>query len=250
MPQIKVLYEDNDVLAIEKESGVVVNRSQTYSMVTLQDLVHQKIFKDVPEPAKSVKDDDSGEDVVTTEGNEFYLRAGIVHRLDKDTSGVLLVAKNEEAFKNLQLQFKRRYVKKEYAAVIFGKLPEEFVEINAPLSRDPSNRLKYAVVLGGKEAFTRFEKSRETTVDTQQISLINAYPQTGRTHQIRVHLAAINCAIAGDVIYGTRLQAKFSDQYFGRLMLHAKKITFMQPFTGKTLEVESQLPELFLKYFN
>jgi 23S rRNA pseudouridine1911/1915/1917 synthase len=256
MPQIKILYEDNDLLAVEKESGVVVNRSKTYSMVTLQDLMYKKVFNEVEPPklGPSKNIDGGGEDSVDdesfSEGNEFYLRAGIVHRLDKDTSGVLLVAKNEVVFKNLQQQFKRRYVQKEYSAVIFGKLPEEYVEINAPLKRDPSNKFKYAVVLGGKEAFTRFEKSREAVVEGQQISIINAYPKTGRTHQIRVHLAAINCAIIGDDIYGTRQQAKFSDQYFGRLMLHAKKITFMHPISGKTLEVVSPLPEIFLKHFN
>lgn len=242
MPNIKILYEDDDLLVVDKESGVVVNRSQTYNLVTLQDLLYKRSESSAPQ--------NFGATPGTEPGNEYFLRAGIVHRLDKDTSGVLLVAKNEAAFENLQSQFKKRYVQKEYAAMIFGSLPQEIIEINAPIKRDPNNRMKYAVVAGGKESFTKLVRAKETVLNGQKMNLVNVFPKTGRTHQIRVHLSALNCPIVGDEIYSTRSQLRFSGEYFGRLMLHAKKISFMHPTTSKTMALEAPLPEIFLKYFS
>jgi 23S rRNA pseudouridine1911/1915/1917 synthase len=227
--QVFVIYQDEVLAVVSKPSGLVVNTSDTTTDETLQDLIPKLLNIDFS----------------SFEEEEFVTRAGIVHRLDKDTSGVLIIAKNPEAFKNLQGQFKMRAVKKKYVSLVYGALPQNNVEIRAPLARNPKNRFKHAVVEGGKDALTKIEKIQDVEIDGNFYSLLDVYPETGRTHQIRVHLAALNHPVVGDVLYAGRNQLEVSDLFVNRLMLHALEIKFTHPVTNEQKTVVSELPTEF-----
>ena len=228
------IFEDNEILVLDKPSGVVVNRSNTYAGQTVQDFVEDQI--DFTE-----SDEDS----------EFKSRSGVVHRLDKDTSGILLVAKNPDSFVKIQKQFKERTVKKQYHAIVNGKSPTGKFEIDAPIGRNPKDRLSMAAVMGGKEARTDFDFVKHFQVNSSEgtwFSYVMAFPYTGRTHQIRVHLAALNLPIVGDPIYCTRAKLEASSNAFNRMMLHALSIQFTHPQTEERVTFEASLPEEFKKY--
>jgi 23S rRNA pseudouridine1911/1915/1917 synthase len=216
---MKIIFEDNDILVLDKPTGIVVNDSETAGEGTLQAWVREQY------PASS-----------------FDERNGLVHRLDKETSGVVIFAKNQAALENLQKQFKSRVVGKEYTALVFGELPDEILEINAPIGRNPKARTKMAVVADGKEAVTRVEKVKVVESNGQKMTLVKVFPKTGRTHQIRVHLAALAHPVIGDDLYAGQKRSISSREEFGRLMLHAGKISFTHPVTGKKLTFESQTP--------
>jgi len=227
--KIEKFFEDIDLLVLNKPSGLIVNRSGTALSDTLQDLLEVEYKYN------------EGEDG----GGEFVERSGIVHRLDKDTSGLLVVAKNEKAFKDLLSQFKERKAEKEYIAVLCGCLEGEIIEVDAPLKRSPKTPLKFAVVAGGREAFTRFEKQKCLNLDGDEFTLVKVFPKTGRTHQIRVHSLAINHPIAGDNIYCTNKLLEICKKHFSRLMLHSYKLGFFHPKTHKFIQFESKIPEEF-----
>lgn len=235
--EIEKIYEDGVILVINKPSGLVVNRSNTNSGRTLQDILEEDYF------LKSLKSTDS-------EDEEYVNRSGIVHRLDKDTSGVLVAAKSLEAFQFLQKEFKDRNILKEYVAVVHDRVEDEIIEIDAPLGRNPNTPLKIAVVSGGKTAFTRIEKIKdiEIELDNNKIAytLVKVSPKTGRTHQIRIHLAAIGHPIAGDSIYCSNNLLKLDENLFKRLMLHARYLGFTHPKTQKFQRFEAPLPKEFL----
>jgi 23S rRNA pseudouridine1911/1915/1917 synthase len=227
MNDLKIIYQDDRILAVDKPVGVVVNISETSSEGTLQEAFIPLINKsDNPE-------------------SEFNKRSGIVHRLDKDTSGVLVVARDEEAFSLLQKQFKERQVVKEYLALVHGKIDEEVFEVNAPIKRNPRNRFKYAVVKEGKEAVTRFEKEKEMEKEGEVVTLLRTYPLTGRTHQIRVHLVALGHPVVGDELYSSKKQRSKWQEIYGRMMLHAASLSITHPFTGETLRLEAPIPSEF-----
>ena len=221
---LDVIFQDDSILVINKPSGLVVNISDTSPQDTLQDLM-KDIIKIDPEDV-----------------SEFAQRDGIVHRIDKDTSGLLVVAKNKDAFNYLKSQFMHRTVKKEYLAVVLGRVTEPLFEIDAPIIRNPRNRMKMAVARKGRAAMTRFELMNNFMVDEQSFSLLKCFPETGRTHQLRVHLAALQHPIAGDQIYMTRKQLFMVGDAFKRLMLHAWKIEFKHPKLQKELFFEAPLP--------
>lgn len=224
-----IIYEDAFILVINKEHGLVVNRSTTSPQGTLQDALDIRLqLNDVDKES------------------EFYLRSGIVHRLDKETSGVLIVAKTPTAFDYLQKQFKDREVKKEYIALVFGQIQDAVLEISAPLKRDSRNRLKFAVVEDGKDALTRVQKLKDIILDLEKYTLVKASPKTGRTHQIRVHLGALGHNIVGDKLYSTTRQQQLAQAHFNRMMLHAHKITFKHPNTNAEVTFEAPIPEAFL----
>lgn len=231
--QLNKIYEDDQILVINKPSGLVVNNSQTSGEITLQNLIVDYIDSDEPEDPEGYE-------------TEFHSRGGIVHRLDKDTSGILLVAKNEQSFIDLQKQFKDREVEKEYIALVIGSIKDNFFEVDAPIARNPRFRMKHAVVSNGKEAITKFEKVKEVEVSGKIATLINAKPLTGRTHQIRVHLAAFDHPVVGDPIYDTRDQFEKWSADFNRLMLHARFINFVHPTTKQRVTFESPLPSEFV----
>ena len=226
----KVIFEDDDFLVIDKPAGLVVNRAETQRGETLQDWAALRLPLDKLGVAQGL---------APLEG-DFVRRSGIVHRLDKETSGVLMIAKNEEAFINLQRQFKRRKVEKEYLALVFGRIEEKEFVIDAPVARNPKNRMKFAVVEGGRPAKTRVLVGRHYG---EKFTLLKVFPQTGRTHQIRAHLTAFNHPIVGDALYAGRKRGRESRKWCPRQFLHASKIGFKHPKTEKWVSFESKLPE-------
>ena len=227
-----ILFQDQDILVIEKPFGVIVNNAAT----TDNDLTVQTQVKDF------IEDTEDPDDF------EFNDRGGVVHRIDKDTSGVLLIAKNANSFRDLQKQFKERTVEKTYFAVVHGALKEGSVLVNAPIARNPNNRFKFAIVHSGKPAETRLEQVSTYNWEDNIFSLIIAKPKTGRTHQIRVHLTALNCPIVGDPVYLSKKSYEQDQRFVSRMLLHAHQISFIHPTTKEALTITSPLPQEFLVF--
>ena len=167
------------------------------------------------------------------------IRAGIVHRIDKDTSGLLVACKNDLAHKNLSQQFHDKKVTRKYYAICSGVIPHNVGKINAPIGRNPANRQQMTVVEGGKEAVTHFHVLERFKSHT----LVELVLETGRTHQIRVHMKYIGYPLAGDPIYGHKSEIDKHGQF-----LHAKTLGFYHPRTNKFMEFESPLPSYFEAY--
>lgn len=232
---IPVLYEDESVLVVNKPPGIVVNRAESVRQQTVQDWAKKRIT--------NLQIYES-----TNENKDFVDRAGIVHRLDKETSGILLIAKTPEAFRKLQAQFKERLVKKTYLAIVHGKLVPETGEIRAPVGRLPWNRERFGIVAGGREALTKYKiikllNSYTVGDKKEELSLVELYPETGRTHQIRVHLKYINHPIVGDYLYAGRKVSRNDRKWVPRVMLHAWKISFISPSTGGKVAFEAPIPD-------
>jgi 23S rRNA pseudouridine1911/1915/1917 synthase len=229
---IKIIYEDENLLVLDKPAGITVNKSETtVGDITVQDWVEKWQMN-------------NGQWLVGGDREaDFYKRAGIVHRLDKETSGLLIVAKNSESFENLQKQFKERIVKKTYLALAHGKIFPEEGEIRAPVGRLPWNRKRFGILAGGRESITKYKVLSAYVHDKEDLSLVELYPETGRTHQIRVHLKYINRPIFSDYIYAGRKVSKKDRKLLARVFLHAHKISFKNPKTGETISLESPLPE-------
>jgi 23S rRNA pseudouridine1911/1915/1917 synthase len=210
---LEVLHEDRDVLVVNKPAGLVVHPgSGNWAGTLLNALLHH-----APEL-------------------EHLARAGIVHRLDKDTSGLLVVAKNEPAQHSLVKQLAARTVKRTYLALVRGKVDRAGV-VDAPIGRDPRHRTRMAIVKsGGKPAVTHYRVRKALAAHT----LLECKLETGRTHQIRVHLASIGHPIEGDPVYGGRAKSTFKRQ-----ALHAWKLEFIHPRSGKAIDFEAPLPEDF-----
>ena len=232
----KIIFEDSEILILEKPSGLTVNKADTTKgEMTVQDWVESK-FK--------VQPDSIGTKFKIDEESYFYERAGIVHRIDKETSGILIAAKTSESFIDLQRQFKERVVQKTYTALAHGKVSLEVGEINVPVGRLPWNRKRFGIVAGGREAVTKFKvQSSKFKIDGATLSLLELYPRTGRTHQIRVHLKYFGHPIFSDPLYGGRKAARSDRKILPRLFLHASKISFLHPKTKKQVSFESPLPE-------
>lgn len=242
MPEI--IFEDDQILILDKPFGLTVNKSETTKgEETVQEWVEQK-FK--VQNSKFKVDED--------EGGDFYNRAGIVHRIDKETSGILLVAKTKEAFENLQSQFKSRKVKKTYIALVHGKVEPKEGEISVPVGRLPWNRTKFGVIPGGKEAATRYKVLSimyyVSGKNKEPLTLLEAYPETGRTHQIRVHLKYFNHPIFSDFLYAGRKTQKHDRKVLPRVFLHAFKISFYHPKTEELVSFESPLPNELKNFLN
>ena len=204
---LDVLYEDADLLAVNKPAGMTVHPAPGHATSTLVNavLAHSSDLS----------------------GVGGVLRPGIVHRLDRDTSGVILVAKNDAAHQALASQLKERRIEKVYLALVEGTpRPAEGV-IDAPIARDPRNRRRMAIVEGGREAVTAYRVVERL----RGVALVEARPKTGRTHQIRVHLAAIGHPIVGDALYG------HASPLVSRQFRHAWRITFAHPRTGEQTEL-------------
>jgi len=234
--KINIIHETDDYLVIDKPAGLVVNRSNTAKGITLQDMIEER---------SPVAGDVDSEEVSPS---DFTARSGIAHRLDKDTSGILLVAKNAEFFEIVLNQFKERQVEKEYAAIVHGSPEEGTMEIDAPIKRNPRDPMKMAIVAGGKEAHTFVRKVNEVEIAGNRFSYLQVIPSTGRTHQIRVHLAAALLYIAGDPIYCPRNLLTIGEEAFGRMMLHATKIRFFDPHLHEFIQFESPLPTEYLPF--
>jgi 23S rRNA pseudouridine1911/1915/1917 synthase len=213
---VRIIYEDDDLLVIDKPAGLTVHPAPGHPSHTLVNAVLSHL--------NEIEDEGEGE----------VTRPGIVHRLDKDTSGVMLVAKNNVALANLADQFKARTVKKTYITLVNGTLRPETGVIDAPIGRDSGDRKKMAVTADtrGRHARTNYRVLRYIGTDT----LLEIMPETGRTHQIRVHLAAIGYPVFGDITYGKK------SALLNRQFLHAYKISFDLPSSGKRVEFEAPLP--------
>lgn len=224
-----ILQEDDSLLIIDKPAGWIVNRAQTtIYQATIQDWLEERPpFSQIP------PDSDS----------DFAKRLGIVHRLDKDTSGILLVAKTESAFLNLQHQFKIRQVKKTYLCLTHGRLTPTTGEIIAPIGRLPWNRRRFGVLPGGRPAITAYQvKSYWENSTHSGFSLISAFPRTGRTHQIRIHFKYLGVPLVADIFYAGRKISRQDRLWCPRQFLHAEKLQFFHPETGKQFTVTSPLP--------
>lgn len=238
---IPILYEDKDMLVLEKPAGVIVNRSDTTKeQVTVQDFVEKHLGLS---PYYSTKPVPEGE--FKSPEETFKERSGIVHRLDKETSGILLVAKTLPAFIELQRQFKERIVKKIYLALAHGKLQPSAGIISVPVGRLAFNRKRFGVVAGGRESVTSYKVlSFYTNPKTKEVlSLVELFPQTGRTHQIRVHLKHLNRPIVSDELYAGRKTARDDRKHLQRLFLHAAGISFLHPQSGEEMHFTSELTE-------
>ncbi len=259
----RIIFEDKDMIVLDKPSGMTVNNSDT---ARGEETVQGWIEKNFQKTQKAGKSDNQGMSSVEvsdyagarsfpgTPGKvynieeEFYNRGGIVHRLDKETSGILLVAKNPESFGKLKQQFMSRTVKKTYTALAHGKIIPEKGEINAPVGRLPFNRTHFGVVAGGREALTYYSviSNYQFSISKKNIEVLTLselYPQTGRTHQIRVHLKYLGHPIFSDELYAGRKTAREDRKYLPRLFLHASKISFNHPSTGKSIKIEIPLPQ-------
>lgn len=233
-----ILFEDTDIIVLNKPSHITVNKADTTRReITVQDWIEKKYQISHPKDDQPMAENGVFENPAIT----FVKRSGIVHRLDKETSGILLVAKNVESFINLQKQFKERTVKKIYMALAHGKVIPEEGEINVPVGRLSFNRKRFGVIAGGREAVTKY-KTISNFKKEEVLSLLEIYPQTGRTHQIRVHAKYINHPIVGDELYAGRKTARDDRKYVSRLFLHASKITFIHPTQNREVTFESPLP--------
>lgn len=227
MNDIKIIYEDEDLLVLDKPSGITVNKAETTKdEFTVQDYLEEK-FKTNNAYLTADKESD------------FYKRAGFVHRIDKETSVILIVAKNVPNFENLQAQFKDRDVNKTYVALVHGHVDSLEGEISVPIGRLPWNRKRFGVLAGGKEAVTQYKVLEKFE---KPFTLLELNPKTGRTHQIRVHLKYFNHPVFGDLLYAGRKTSRNDRKTLERFFLHAKKIFFYHPKSGDRVEFESPLP--------
>ncbi len=219
---LSILYEDDDLLIVNKNRGMVVHPSKGHSNGTLVNALLGRL-----EQSSSTLSSIGGE-----------IRPGIVHRLDKDTSGLLVVAKNDTAHLALSQQIEQHKVTRIYYTLVAGHL-DKAGTIETNIGRSKNNRLKMTVVPtpNGKYAITHYEPLK----NFKKYCLVKVQLETGRTHQVRVHMAHIGRPVAGDTVYGR------GEKIFGGQILHAKKIAFQHPRTGKYMEFESELPKYFQK---
>lgn len=237
---VKVIFEDDQILVFDKPPGLVVDNSETQQDSTLQSYLAQNYPSNLD-------------------------RMGIVHRLDKDTSGVIIVAKTQQALENLQAQFKERKTKKEYLALVHGEVKGKGV-IEGGIGRNPGNREKFVVLDDGKEAVTEYSPIKRLAISEKRLveifpdfskiqyrklnalryslfTLVACRPLTGRTHQIRVHLKHIGFPIVSDEKYVGRKICRLDRRWCVRIFLHAAKLGFYHPKTGEWMEIESPLPK-------
>lgn len=268
---LPVIFEDADVVVINKPAGVVVNRSQTHALPTVQAWMQET--GRVREATRDELTQLTPEDL-----EAFRERLGIGHRLDKDTSGVLISAKHPLALKNILSQFKQRTTHKQYVALVHGGFSVSAGEINLPIGRNSRDRLQFAVREDGRESVTGYqvmekfgvvdlEAVRTLLVDRDDVkaklqkisglpqnftratkiyqgfSLLQLTPKTGRTHQIRVHLAHIKHPIVGDQVYAGKKRATLDHFWCPRHFLHASQLQLAHPISGEVLKLDALLPE-------
>jgi 23S rRNA pseudouridine1911/1915/1917 synthase len=219
-----IIFEDDSFLVVNKPAGWVVNDAETVK----HDLVVQRWLTD-------------HYDFETIGDREF--RCGIVHRLDKETSGILLIAKTKYAFYELQRQFRERIVEKTYIALVHGEVSPKEGKIEAEVGRLPWRRDRFGVLPGGRDSLTFYKVIANYQLLNTNYSLLEFYPKTGRTHQIRIHAKYIGHPLVSDDFYAGRKTARKDRKWCPRLFLHAKGITFLHPVTKKEMKFESELAE-------
>lgn len=212
---VPIVHEDEDIIVVDKPRGMVVHPAVGHRRGTLVNALVQHC-----------------PDLTGVGG---VLRPGLVHRLDRDTTGLLVVAKNDRSLESLSRQIKERLVIKEYLAIAVGSISPTRGVIEAPIGRHPRHRQKMAVVTGGRDAVTHYQIVEQAG----SYSLVRLRLETGRTHQIRVHLTHVGMPIVGDPVYGSRPEQGVFD---GGQALHATRLSFRHPGTGEWLEFDSPLP--------
>lgn len=215
---LDIIYEDKDIIVVNKPKGMVVHPANGNPDGTLVNAI-MAICKD------------------SLSGIGGEIRPGIVHRLDKDTSGIIIIAKNDKAHINLSEQIKEHTVKKTYIALVRGLVKENEATINMPIGRSEKDRKKMAVTKKGKEAITHFKVLERY----DKYTLLQVNIETGRTHQIRVHLSQIGYPVVGDEVYSN---GKNEWNVKGQC-LHAKSLEFIHPVTGEKMYLEAELPQYF-----
>ncbi len=217
--KLNIIYEDDDLIVISKESGISVHPSGNSNTVTIVDL----ILNSYPEISK------------VGEKN----RPGIVHRIDKGTSGLMVIAKKIEILEDLKKQFKDRKVLKEYLAIVHGKTKVKGI-IDAPIGRHPTNRMRRALIDNGKNAYTSYEKIE----NNNDLTFLKVAIKTGRTHQIRVHLSSIGHPIYGDTMYSKKFKKSKE-----RMLLHSYRLKFFHPVKKIFIEFKDNIPKDFRNHF-
>ena len=218
---LDIIYEDDDLLVINKEEGLVVHPASSYHNVTL---VHGLMYQ-----------------VNHLSSINGVIRPGIVHRIDKDTSGLLVVAKTDKAHQLLSQQLKDHNIKRKYIALVYHDFDENEGTIDAPIGRHPKNRLKMAVIESGRPSVTHFK----VLVRYKKYSLISCELETGRTHQIRVHMAYINHPVVGDPIYGPKQVISNHGQF-----LHAVELSFLHPIKKEYMTFHADIPSYFQNFID
>ena len=218
---LEIVYQDSDVVVINKPQGMVVHPSAGHPNGTLVNALLYHIHD--------------------LSGINGKIRPGIVHRIDKDTSGLLMVAKNDLAHEKLAAQLKDKTSIREYVALVHGVIPHEKGTIDAPLGRSKLDRKKQDIVDGGRDAVTHFRVLERF----KDFTLVSLTLETGRTHQIRVHMKYIGYPVAGDPVYGPRRTLPGNGQF-----LHAKKLGFKHPKNNEMMVFEKEIPEIFEETLN
>ena len=230
---LEIIYEDSDIIVINKPRGLVVHPAAGHSSGTLVNaLLHH-----------------CGDSLSGIGGVQ---RPGIVHRLDKDTSGLLVAAKNDIAHQSLAEQLAKREMGRTYFALCIGRMKADTQRIDVPIGRHPAERKKMAAITGPKSQTSKRSKSREAVTHISvmerlpRFTLVEARLETGRTHQIRVHLAYLGHPVLGDPVYGPKKQSFKSNKFEGQV-LHAKALKLHHPTTGEAMDFESPLPAYFIE---
>jgi 23S rRNA pseudouridine1911/1915/1917 synthase len=229
-PDIRILYEDNDLLALYKPSGLIVHSDGRTKEPSLSDWLIKKYpeIKKVGEPWRA-------------QDGTIIWRPGIIHRLDRDTSGAILVAKTPEAFEFLKKQFQERRVKKTYRAFVYGIIKNNAGTIQKPIGRSKSDFRKWSAEYGARGDKRDAITSYKILARGNEATMIEAYPETGRTHQIRVHMKAIGHPVVHDTLYAPKGKNILG---FARLALHSFSIDVVTP-SEKVLHIEAPLPDDF-----
>lgn len=230
---IEIIYEDEDLIVVNKPAGMVVHPGAGIASGTLANALAYHFQN------------------LSARGGAA--RPGIVHRLDKDTSGLIIVAKNEETHENLAEQFRAREVFKSYVALVHGRIEEDAGRIEQPLARDPRNRTRMTVVRGGRHALSLYRVRRRF----ERFTLLDVEIKTGRTHQIRVHLRWLKHPVVGDEVYGDGRNKDVRDARvraliarLGRQFLHAERLGFRHPRTGAPVSFTAPLPRELSEFLN
>lgn len=218
---IDIVYEDDNLIVINKPKNLVCHKSLSHEVLNLSNILLKRF--------KTLSNIDNND------------RPGIVHRLDKDTTGLLVVAKDNETHISLQEQLKTRTLKRVYHCIVYGQLDSNSGVIDAPIKRSSFDRKKYCVAEGGKDSITRFSVLERF----KDYSYLKVVLDTGRTHQIRVHMSYIKHPVLGDPLYGPKKVYKEYGQY-----LHSKEISFIHPKTKKLMHFEIELPKYFTDELN
>jgi 23S rRNA pseudouridine1911/1915/1917 synthase len=225
---LKVVFEDEHLVVVDKPAGMIVNNALSVKEPTVQDWLKPKLVVGN----------------LQLVNNEFVNKGGVVHRLDKDTSGLIVLAKTEESYFGLKEQFLARKVKKTYVALVNGRMMEESGTVAKPIERHTKNKFKFSVSDNlARMAITHWKVLQQYKKDDNEYCFLELSPLTGRTHQLRVHMQHLGHPIVSDPIYGFRKNIKKELQLCPRLFLHAKSLEFVHPITGATIRLSANLPK-------